>query len=209
MLEYTLLPEGADVSELPDKDLVAGYRAATLGRDRVFSELFLRYHVRVTRWCAKFTGNAGTAQDIAQDVFVRAFRNLGSYRGDSRFSTWLYVITRNQCMTALDREAGEPGCVTLDGALRQPDPNWLEPYERVDSVHTYERRCARLMQNLTPMEGRVMMLHYGFDVPLADITKSLSLQNKSGAKAYIVSARRKLREITQTSLAAWIVAQPF
>jgi hypothetical protein len=49
-----------------------------------------------------------------------------------------------------------------------------------------------------------MMLHYGFDVPLDNITKSLSLQNKSGAKAYIVSARRKLRGVAQGSLASWV-----
>ena len=60
------------------------------------------------------------------------------------------------------------------------------------------------MQTLTTTEARVMMLHYGFDVPLANITKSLELHNKSGAKAYIVSARRKLRGVAQGSLDSWM-----
>jgi DNA-directed RNA polymerase specialized sigma24 family protein len=46
---------------------------------------------------------------------------------------------------------------------------------------------------LSPLETRVMTLHYGHDVPLAEITGQLALSNPSGAKAYIVSARRKLQ----------------
>src|ERR1700683_3396931 len=59
--------------------------------ERLFSELFRRYHVRVTSWCFRLTRNQSRALDMAQEVFFKAYRYRHSFRGDSRFSTWLYA----------------------------------------------------------------------------------------------------------------------
>jgi prolyl-tRNA editing enzyme YbaK/EbsC (Cys-tRNA(Pro) deacylase) len=55
---------------------------------------------------------------------------------------------------------------------------------------------------LQPTEARVMALHFGYELPLADITQQLALTNKSGAKAYVISARRKLDRLIKRRNAA-------
>src|SRR3954465_14889348 len=87
------------VEPLTDEELVARYRSETNSAEqqRWVNELFQRHHARVALWCLRITGDRESAADLAQEVFMRVFRGLDSYRGDSKFSTWLYAVTRNHC----------------------------------------------------------------------------------------------------------------
>ncbi len=133
---------------------------------------------------------------------MRVYRNLHTYRGDSRFSTWIYVIVRNQCMSALERRACQPSYVDATAAAEIVDASSTRAYSRIEEQDASERLCRTMLGALTATEANVMMLHYGQEVALADITRSLGLKNKSGAKAYIVSARRKLTSLGLVSRAA-------
>src|SRR5437588_2087257 len=85
--------------ELSDEELLSAYRASPAGpdADALINELFQRHHSRVALWCLRISGDRESAADLAQEVFMRVFRGLESYRGDSKFSTWLYSVTRNHC----------------------------------------------------------------------------------------------------------------
>lgn len=204
---YKALPLGAAQPE-PDTDeeLLQAYHAGRFDRDQIITELFHRYHVRVARWCLRFTQDGELARDVAQEVFLRAYKSLDTYRGDSRVSTWIYVIARNQSMTALERRNSQPDHVELTAAVAWADPKSAMAYNRIDDVTAYRPKCRHLLQSLTPTEAAVMMLHYGQDFSLASVTRQLHLTNKSGAKAYIVSARRKLGPIVEQNFDAWVGA---
>lgn len=182
-----------DWAALTDEELIGAYRAG-LGEESL-SELFRRFRPRVTNWCIRFTQDREASPDLAQDILFRAYRSLHTYRGDSRFSTWLYVITRNQCTSALQKRAGQPSHVDPSVADTLPDESWEQIHKRVELDQMCARKWRLVMDALTRTEAHVMMLHYGEDVSLGDITRHLGLTNKSGAKAYIVSARRKLSSI--------------
>src|SRR5712692_2706390 len=93
------------LGDLSDEELLAQYaRRADGSRDAIVNELFERHYERVARWCLRFAGDRDAAADLAQDVFLKAHRHLGSFRGASRFSTWLYTIVRNE---ALNRVKGD------------------------------------------------------------------------------------------------------
>src|SRR6266853_1677369 len=113
---------------LPDEDLIAAYRRgdgpATL--DDVASELFERHQARVIRWCCRFMRDREAALDLTQEILLRAYRSLDNYRGECRFSTWLYVIARNLCMTALQKRASEPAWVGKAVAMDLPDSRALD-----------------------------------------------------------------------------------
>src|SRR5919199_2088138 len=81
-----------------DEDLIARYRLAPESdQSRQFlEELFRRHQSRVVAWCYRFTGDRTQAVDLAQDVLARAYASLDSFRSDSKFTTWLYVIARNR-----------------------------------------------------------------------------------------------------------------
>jgi RNA polymerase sigma-70 factor (ECF subfamily) len=120
----------------PDLDLVEAFRA---GQGAAFDDLVRRHDARVLRVCHRILGDADAALDAAQETFVRAWRALRQFHGDSRFSTWLTRIAINQCRNelrrrrtvkhtqplSLDAPAGGTDGSPRD-AVRAPGP---DPYE--------------------------------------------------------------------------------
>jgi RNA polymerase sigma-70 factor, ECF subfamily len=185
-----------DVLSLNDEALMRAMQDASRSSmtNEIFSELFRRYQPRVFAWCVRITGNQDRSVDLSQEVFFKAYRHMRTFRGDARFSTWLYAIAYNHCLNSLKKHASEP--LDWDDAICEavPDTRALEPYAAVERNQAYGLMWELVYATLSPLETRVMTMHYGYEVPLAEITGRLALSNPSGAKAYIVSARRKLRD---------------
>jgi len=87
--------EDTPAAEPSDEALAA---LAAAGDDLAFEALLGRYEARVYRLARRLTGDDGDAQDVLQDAFLRVYRKLGSFRGESRFSTWLYRIATNTAL---------------------------------------------------------------------------------------------------------------
>jgi RNA polymerase sigma-70 factor (ECF subfamily) len=190
--------EPGDWKTLSDEELVSLYREnrgrpwETQAREDAAAELFLRHQPRITRWCYRFTRDRESACDLAQEILLRAFRNLDSYRGECRFSTWLYVIARNLCVSAIQKRSNEPVWVAKTTPVDFPDRASVDVHTAVESEQIRRKSWRFILDTLDKTEARVMMLHYGEEMPLNTVSRMLGLTNKSGAKAYIVSARRKL-----------------
>ena len=180
--------------ELSDEDLIARYRLAPAAEQsrQLLEELFRRHQARVVAWCYRLTGNRSQAVDLAQDVLAKAYTSLDSFRSDSKFTTWLYVIARNRWRDELRARLVRPR-EAEEELMESAEPSALN-----DALAALQARDARaivhrLMNDvLDETEKRVMTLHYGHDMRLDEITAVLGLTNASGAKAYIVSAKRKL-----------------
>lgn len=178
---------------LSDEELVAQYRLAP-GSDRsrqLLDVLFRRHRPQVVAWCYRLTGDRERAADLAQEVFARAYTSLAGFRADCKFSTWLYVIARNRCRDEQRARAARP--------REAPEEALVEPPSELNAaLASLEARDARTLvrtmmdEALDETEKRVMTLHYGHEMRLDAITAALGLTNPSGAKAYIVSAKRKL-----------------
>ncbi len=182
-------------TDLPDEDLIATYRANPefVPRDELANELFRRHQARIARWCCRFTRDREAALDLTQEILLRAFRSLDHYRGECRFSTWLYVIARNLCVSAVQKRSLEPAWVGRTLALDLPDSRSVDVQTAIESEQSRSHRWKLILDTLDQTEARVMLLHYGKEMPLDAVSRKLGLTNKSGAKAYIVSARRKLK----------------
>jgi RNA polymerase sigma-70 factor (ECF subfamily) len=184
-------PSGASRDAAPsDELLLAAYRASPQGRRAAADQLFARYYERVGRWCLRFTGDRESAADLAQEVFLKAYRHLDSFQGSAQFGTWLYSIARNESINRSKR-AGPPLTDSEEALIQVPT---LAPDP--EALATQSSNSRRLQQFLTTTldetERTVFTLHYGDELPLDAITRLLRLNNSSGAKAYIVSAKRKL-----------------
>ena len=98
--------------------------ACQRGEREAFSRLVERYQRDVYRLCYRYVNNHQDANDMAQEVFLRAYRAIGKFRGDSAFSTWLYRIAVNTCLNfrSLKRLPQEPLSEALpDGAPAAAD----------------------------------------------------------------------------------------
>ena len=184
---------------LSDEELVDRYRAeAESKRGEFLDVLFERHRTRVAAWCFRMTGDADAAADLAQEVFLKAFQNIESFRLQSKFTTWLYSIARNHCMDALKSRAAAP-LLAAEGALeRVEDVRAAELLSSMERRQTEEVVRQLMRESLDETEAKVMTLHYAHELPLDAVTRMLQLTNPSGAKAYVVSARRKLtRAVSQ------------
>jgi RNA polymerase sigma-70 factor (ECF subfamily) len=181
-----------ELRDVDDAELVARYLDA--GDDEglaAMGELFRRHYEKVVTWCLRMTGNRDDARDLAQGIFVRVQRNLASFRGQSKFTTWLYAIVRSECMTFLKARPARGEQASEEEAYDVADPA-ASADDGLDRERSARMISELLDAELDAVEKQVFTLHYGEDVPIAAITRLLSLQNRSGAKAFIVSARRKL-----------------
>ena len=73
-------------------------QAAAVGDMGAFEEVYQRHHRRVYSICLRMLQNAHEAEDLTQDVFIQLYRKIGSFRGDSAFTTWLHRMTVNQVL---------------------------------------------------------------------------------------------------------------
>jgi RNA polymerase sigma-70 factor (ECF subfamily) len=87
--------DAADISAASDFELA---QSAARGDMAAFEEIYQRHHRRVYSICLRMLQNAFEAEDLTQDVFIQLYRKIGSFRGDSAFTTWLHRMTVNQVL---------------------------------------------------------------------------------------------------------------
>src|SRR5216110_4026860 len=87
-----------------DADLVGRYLAGDM---TAFDELMIRYERQIYRVCYRFVDNRDDAMDLAQEVFIKAFEHLGTFRRESSLKTWLYRIAMNHCINHVKKHAQE------------------------------------------------------------------------------------------------------
>jgi RNA polymerase sigma-70 factor, ECF subfamily len=180
--------------ELTDEALIARYRAegGEASAEQYLNELFRRHHVKVARWCFSVTGDRESAADLAQEICVKAYQNLSYFKGQSKFSTWLYSITRNHCLNAVRSRASAPE-MDSDELVMDTLPDVSDsPLAEVERKQQADIARQLINETLEETEKAVFTMHFGEELPLDVITRMLNLTNASGAKAYLVSAKRKL-----------------
>lgn len=156
--------KGLSAGRCSEQSLV---EAATHGDRSAFDELVRSLMHRVYSLCYRMTGDHQEADDCAQDAFLKAYRSLKSFRGQSSFSTWLYAIAINTCRNRRQSSAfrrsrqdlpiATAGCMT-GGACEldppDPAPTVLERLER----HELDALLQRAIQALSPDARTVVVL---------------------------------------------------
>lgn len=179
-------------AESSDETLVAlavGDPDGATGREAI-SELLERYQDRVYLWCRRYIRDHEEAMELAQDVLLVAYRALGTFRGNSRFSSWLFAVARNRCVSAL-----RPVKLLRDEGT-EPD-EWADPGNPPDTALEEEEEESALLElirsELDPQEQEALWLRCFERMPVEAITLTLGIKTSSGARGILQSARRKLR----------------
>jgi RNA polymerase sigma-70 factor (ECF subfamily) len=173
-------------STLDDLELVRQFHA---GSERAFNELVLRHRHGVFLTAAGLLGNRDDAEDVTQDVFVKAFQSLSSFRGDSAFYTWLYRITVNLCLNHLRRRKVRSFFGIEQVAHSLPEA------ERADSELEQSElslRARRAISELPEKQRAVFILRHFRSLPHAEIARIMD-RDEGTIKANYFQAVRKLR----------------
>jgi RNA polymerase sigma-70 factor, ECF subfamily len=101
-----------DVTKITDLELA---KVAAGGNMVAFEEIYKRHHRRVYSICLRMLQNASEAEDLTQDVFIQLYRKIGSFRGDSAFTTWLHRMTVNQVLMHFRKRTVKYEKVTEEG----------------------------------------------------------------------------------------------
>jgi RNA polymerase sigma-70 factor (ECF subfamily) len=146
----------ADADRLLVKRVQAGDQAA-------FNALVLKYQQRVLKLVSRYVRDPEEALDVAQEVFIRAYRALKGFRGDSAFYTWLYRIAVNAAKNAIGAATRNP----VEGGLDVDDPELMEVQRRMTDEATPERllyteelkqTINRAIEELPPELRRAILL---------------------------------------------------
>ena len=175
----------------PDASLV---EAAAKGDVRAFDALVYRYQGHLTQFVRARLDSAIDADDVAQEVFVAAWRSLPGFSGRSRFKTWLFGIAVHHCAEAL-RKHRRLQLILGEASAAQDD--WATSGTRTDpfdwSMALAERDALRRrMGQLSPPERQVLELYYYAELNLPEISKLLDV-NLSTLKYRFYQAHTRLR----------------
>lgn len=172
---------------MEEKDLIC--RAAR-GDAEAFRQLVEAYQTPAYRLAARMCG-PDSAEDVTQEAFLAAWRALPEFRGDCRFSTWLYRLVSNAAIDCLRREKKHRDTGDVDD-LELPDggPSLQEQAERSDTRDAVRRALDRLS-----LEHRqVLLLRFMQELDYGEIARALDI-SEGTVKSRINRAKSKLREV--------------
>ena len=162
------------------------------GDASAFEELVRMYEAPVYRLALRMCGGrAEDAQEVAQEAFLAAWRGLPRFRGQCRFSSWLYKLTANAAVDHLRREKRRPAAVPLENAGEPADPH--TPQEEL-ARRELHRAVQQALDRLTPEHREVLLLRQMQGLSYQEIGAALSLEEGT-VKSRISRAKRQLRTI--------------
>ncbi len=147
----------------------------------VFEALLDRFQSKVFRLCCSILADEALAQDASQDVFFSVWRALPSFRAESSISTWIYAITRNTCLTRLQRERGRK-TVPLSAA-EGPDERSVR--------HAADLEIRSMVARLPEKHRQVLVLFYYADKSYEEVAAMLDLPLGT-VKTYLYRAKKEL-----------------
>lgn len=177
------------MQEHQDADII---QRVLQGDRNAYALLVDRYRHLVFTLAVRMLSSAEDAEEAAQDVFIKAFHALRSYNGNARFSTWLYTITRNTCISrsrsnkqvVLPKEEEE--LARLAG--------YDESHDHQQEQQTRKKILAYAINLLAADEAEIITLFYIQEQTVDELSKILGL-GASNVKVKLYRARKKLKEI--------------
>ncbi|MEK6281781.1 MAG: RNA polymerase sigma factor [Acidobacteriota bacterium] len=199
-LKESAVKSTSEPAPLSDRALAI---AAAQGDMGAFAQLYERHNRRVYSLCLRMTQNVAEAEDMAQDVFIQLFRKIGSFRGESAFTTWLHRLTVNQVLmhfrkrsVKLERTT-EEGDTPIQIVRGTENPNKMPVLDRISLDHA--------LKQLPPGYRSVFVLHDIEGHEHEEIAKILGVAVGT-SKSQLHKARMKMRRLLKKESSETVTA---
>lgn len=172
-------------------------RAAAAGDERAFSALVEATYRDVFTLARRLTGDDEDARDVTQEVYLRVYRAVGSFRGEAQVSTWMYRITANCAATYLGRRSRHRHEELPPGDVADPSVE-TDPAMRIDA-HDTRAQLIEALDGLPPKLRAVVVLRDVYELPHEVIGEELGI-SATAAKVRLHRARKRLRSVLHPQL---------
>ena len=176
-----------DFETLPDDELVRRIRQRGAVDERPITVLFQRHNTLVWNVCRRFMPTDPDAEDMLQEVFMRAYQGLPSFKGQSKFSTWLYRIAVNTCLNEIRRRGRRVDVheVSIDELFKQ---SYELPQREQHRHEEMSDQLSAALASLPPEASEALRLREIEGRPYEDIARLLGIKT-SAAKMRVQRAR--------------------
>jgi RNA polymerase sigma-70 factor (ECF subfamily) len=187
------IPKKTNIADEPLTNTETDYelvQKAANGNLAAFENIYQRYHRRAYSICLRMTQSTAEAEDLTQEVFIQLFRKMGSFRGESAFSTWLHRLTVNQVLMHFRKRGVQVEKTTDDGDVPEQAVPGTENSTRMPVLDRIAIDNA--IKQLPPGYRTVFMLHDVEGFEHEEIARMLGLSIGT-SKSQLHKARLKLR----------------
>lgn len=171
-----------------DKQLVRRWQA---GERQAFEEFVDTYGGRVHRLVRRYVVNPSDAEDVTQEVFCALHRSIGSFKGQSALSTWVYRVTVNHCLRHIERRKGDN--LPLDEQVL-PDADWHSDPSRAYSKQELSDQLQHALHQLSPGHANVVVLCELHGLSYQECSQILNIPVGT-VKSRMFTAFRRLRDL--------------
>ena len=181
-------------------------RQALSGEESAFEEIVRRYSPRVFRFASKFFRQRSLVEEAAQEVFLKAFTELGKFEGRGSMEGWLTRITTNTCLNILRSSKSRPELTVSD--LSEDETDWLDKNMTDAATQRHESSerslvaadlAGRVLQTLPADDQLVLTMIDGEDASVKDVV-NVTGWSESKVKVQAFRARKRMREAVQKLL---------
>jgi RNA polymerase sigma factor (sigma-70 family) len=175
------------ICSFTDEQLVEQYRN---GNQKALGILYERYFAKVKQKCFSYSKDSDEAYDLAQDILIKAFSKIYTFMGHSSFSSWLFVIATNHCITQLRKYKNIhfediAHCYNLYDET--PDLDVRLDYEMK------EESLNNKLEEISEQDRKLLLLKYHHNYSILDLQKEFNL-NASAVKMRLQRARHKMEQ---------------
>lgn len=160
------------------------------GNTQAFSVLLNRYQRPIHSLVRQIVSNREDAEELTQDVFIKAFRKLDTFKGGSSLSTWLYRIAWNTAVSATRKKRLEYPEFDENQFANLPDETVDEVLSKEDDERQL-RQLERAVELLRPEEKALITLYYTENKPMTEVAQILDISSDN-AKVKLHRTRKKL-----------------
>ncbi|NNK27846.1 MAG: RNA polymerase sigma factor [Flavobacteriaceae bacterium] len=177
--------------------------AILAGDSQSFSTLVDRYKDLVFTLALRMVKHREEAEEVSQDTFIKVFRSLNKFKGDSKFSTWIYRIAYNTCLDRLKKHKREQNIIAIDEYTEHQVKtldNALDALEKAERKQAIQNCLALLPSD----DSALLTLFYFEELSLEEIAKIVGL-TANNVKVKLYRSRKKLTSILKERLEPEII----
>lgn len=178
--------KNSKLKDLKDEEIVSLY--VETQQNVYFEEIYRRYADKVYRKCYSFVYSQQKAEDFTHDIFLKLIVKIGTFKENSKFSTWLYSITYNFCMDQI-RVNKKMAETSIDDSF-----DIVEEEEDLEFASMKSKGLKRSLEQIPSDEKALLLMKYQDDFSIKEISETLKI-SESAVKMRLLRSKDKLKKL--------------